>query len=349
MAGAGGGGRLTPARPAARAWPVMGTMFEITVWDPDSARARLGLAAARAAVVRVDSLMSTYRAESELSAVNRRAGTDSVTRLSPETVAVLAAALDYARASGGALDVTVGPLVHAWGFDSRDPAVPPATTLDSARTLVGWQRVDFDRARSTVRLPVRGMRLDFGAIAKGFALDLAVAALRDAGIRRATVDLGGNLRFLGPPDDAGREVAIRDPRNPADLLAVVEVRGGAVATSGDYERFFVHDGVRYSHIIDPRTGWPARDIEGVSVFAATGMASDALSTALFVVGVSRGCAVAREAGVEALWVLDRDQDTERIVVTPGLRYRVRLLRGRTELTSCTPSAGSGGWRHEGLK
>jgi thiamine biosynthesis lipoprotein len=173
------------------------------------------------------------------------------------------------------------------------------------------------------------MRLDFGAIAKGYAVDLAVEALRAAGVRSGMVDLGGNLRFFGaPPEPGGRLVGLRDPRSPDAAIAVVRLDSGAVATSGDYERFFVHDGVRYSHIIDPRTGWPARGVAGVSVIAPTGIASDALSTSLFVLGPERGCALARAEGVEALWVLDAGDHDGEIVFTPGLRGRMEMDRPR---------------------
>lgn len=325
---------LSPARPAggmheiepvARAWPVMGTMLQITVWAGDSARAVNALTAGRAAVQRVDSLMSNYRPESELSAVNRRAGTDSVTVLSRETAEVLEAALRFARASGGALDVTVGPVVDVWGFYRERGALPSTVALDSARALVGYARVEYDSIARTVRLPLHGMRLDFGAIAKGYAVDRAAAEIRATGVERAMIDLGGNLRMFGPaPDDDGWRVGLRDPRSPEESIAVVRIDRGAVATSGDYERFFMHHGVRYSHIIDPVTGWPARGVAGVSVIAPDGLRSDALSTALFVLGPDRGCALARQAGVEALWVLDGGGRDGAVVMTPGLQTRVSL-------------------------
>lgn len=314
----------TPS-PAVRAWPVMGTMLEVKVWEPDSARARLALTAARAAVQRVDSLMSNYRPESELSAVNRRAGTDSVTVISPETAEVLETALRFARASGGALDVTVGPVVDVWGFYRPEGALPAAEALDSARALVGYERIEYDAAAHTLRLPAQGMRLDFGAIAKGYAVDRAVAAIRSLGVERGKVDLGGNLGFVGAlPGAEGWRVGLRDPRSPDEMIAVVRLDSGSVATSGDYERFFVHEGVRYSHIIDPRTGWPSRGVAGVSVIAPNGLLSDALSTALFVLGPDRGCPLARAAGVEALWVLDGGARDGAIVVTPRLRGHVEL-------------------------
>jgi thiamine biosynthesis lipoprotein len=181
------------------------------------------------------------------------------------------------------------------------------------------------------------MRLDFGAIAKGYAVDRAIAALRALGVERGKVDLGGNLRLVGaPPGAGGWRVGLRDPRSPDEVIAVVRMDSGSVATSGDYERFFVQDGVRYSHIIDPRTGWPSRGVAGVSVIAPTGLLSDALSTALFVLGPDRGCLLARAARVDALWVLDGGARDGAIVVTPGLRGHVEMRRrsGASRPRSC---------------
>lgn len=330
--GGEGGGRVP--EPVARAWPVMGTMLEVTVWEADTARAGAALAAARAAVFRVDSLMSLYRPESELSVVNGRAGTERVTVVSRETAEVLAAAIAYAGRTGGALDVTVGPVVDVWGFYRHEGRIPAPAALDSARALVGYARIEFDGGRRAVRLPARGMRLDFGAVAKGYAVDLAVEALRHHGIARGTVDLGGNVRVFGPPPAGDAwSVGLRDPRAPDEVFAVVSLDSGAVATSGDYEQFFERDGVRYSHIMDPRTGRPARGVAAVSVVAPTGLASDALSTALFVLGPAAGCAVADALpGVGAVWVEDADMPARGagdglpgpVRITPGLEGRLEL-------------------------
>jgi thiamine biosynthesis lipoprotein len=312
-------------------------MLEVTVWEPDTTRALHALAAARAAVQKVDSLMSNYRPQSELSVVNRRAGTDTLTVISPETAEVLEAALRFARASGGALDVTVGPVVDVWGFYRPQGALPPAAALDSARALVGYERIEYAAAARTLRLPTRGMRLDFGAIAKGYAADRAVAAIRALGVERGKVDLGGNLRFAGaPPGAHGWRVGLRDPRSPDEMIAVVQMDSGSVATSGDYERFFVYHGVRYAHIIDPHTGWPARGVIGVSVLAPSGLVSDALSTALFVLGPDRGCVLAHAVGVDAFWILDGGAREGAIVITPGLRgnMELRLPSGMPRPRSC---------------
>lgn len=302
----------------------MGTLLEVTVWEADSARARAALRQARAAVFQVDTLMSTYHPESELSVANRRAGTDSATVLSPPTAEVLEAALRFARWSGGALDVTAGPLVEAWGFARHVGRIPSPAALASARARVGYGLLEWNPASRALRLPRAGMRLDFGAIAKGFAVDRGVAALRAAGVERGRVDLGGNLRFFGPPPPGGWEVGLRNPRDPEAAFALVMLDSGAVATSGDYEQFFEAGGVRYSHIFDPRTGWPARGVAGVSVLAPTALEADALSTTLFVLGPEAGCRlVAHLPGVEAVWVRDGGAGG-RIVASGGVPGALRL-------------------------
>lgn len=328
----------TVPAPVVRAWPVMGTLLEISVWDADTARALAAMSAARAAVLRVDTLMSVYRPESELSTVNRRAGTDSVTVVSAWTAEVLDSALAIAAATGGGLDVTVGPLVDAWGFYRHQGAVPPQSVRDSIAPLVGWRQVRFDRASRRVTLPRRGMRLDFGGVAKGFAVDRGIEALRAMGIRRAVVDLGGNFRVLGPPPVAAAwMMGLKDPRDPESVFAAVKIDGGAIGTSGDYEQFFEANGVRYSHIFDPRTRQPARGVVSVSVIAPSGILSDALSKPFYVLGPVEGCRLAaRWPGVDVVWVRDTGTheekedddeglDPELVVITDGLKDRLEIL------------------------
>ncbi|HEX8904045.1 MAG TPA: FAD:protein FMN transferase, partial [Longimicrobiaceae bacterium] len=329
----------TVPEPVGRAWPVMGTMLAISVWDADTTRALAAMTAARAAVFRVDTLMSVYKPRSELSAVNRRAGSDSATTASAWTAEVLDSALAIAAASGGGLDVTVGPLVDAWGFYRHQGAIPPRAVRDSIAPLVGWRQVRFDRASHRVTLPRRGMRLDFGGIAKGFALDRGIEALRAAGVTRAVVDLGGNFRVLGPPPvaPAGWMMGLKDPRDPDAVFASVRIDSGAIGTSGDYEQFFEANGVRYSHIFDPRTREPARGVVSVSVIAPSGILSDALSKPFYIAGPEEGCRLAaRWPGVDVVWVRDSGEreekedddeglDPELVVITDGLKERLEIL------------------------
>ena len=298
----------SPAIRVSRAWPVMGTLFVATVWTADSARAPALLHAAHDAVRLVDSLMSTYRPESELSAVNAAAGGAPVA-VSAHTMAVLRKARLYWRLTGGAFDPTVGPVVRAWGFEGARGRRPAARALDSLRALVDFGAVALDSARGTVRLPRAGMRLDLGGIAKGYALDLARRALDDPSIRGGTVDLGGNLLVFGqPPTGTQWRIAIVNPRRGDAAIGEVALDSGAVATSGDYEHYLVIDGRRYGHLIDPRTAMPSRGVLSATAVGPLGEWSDGLSASLFLLGPERGRALVDSIpGLAGIWVVDRGQ------------------------------------------
>lgn len=301
VAVAGGAGSFegdAAQRPVVRTWPVMGAVLQVSVWDADTARALAAMEAARAAVFRVDSLRSADRAGSEISSMNRRAGTDSATTLSPWTVEVLDSARAITAALGSELDVT-----------------------DE------WREVRFDRATRRASLPRRGMRLDFDGMAKGFAIDRGLDALRGAGVRRAVVDLGGNFAVLGTAPVGPRwSVGLPNPFIPGEMYAAVQLDSGAVATWSD-------SGV-------PREHQPAIGIASVSVIAPSGILSDVLSTVFRVTGPGAGCRLAaRYPGVDVVWVrapgarereeLERDADDgvdpELVVITDALADRLELL------------------------
>lgn len=299
-----------PALRVTRAWPVMGTMFVATVWTTDSAHAQVLLRAAHDSVRLVDSLMSTYRPQSELSAVNAAAGGAPVA-VSFHTMAVLRKARRYWRLSHGAFDPTVGPIVRAWGFEGDRGRRPGPRALDSLRALVGFEAVVLDSARGTVQLPRAGMRLDLGGIAKGYALDLARRALDDPAVRGGSVDLGGNVLVFGrPPAGTRWRVAIVNPRRGDGAIGEIAIDSGAVATSGDYEHYLVIDGRRYGHLIDPRTAMPSRGVLSASAVGPLGEWSDGLSATLFLLGPVRGRALVDSIpGLAGVWVIDRGQRT----------------------------------------
>lgn len=321
-----------------RGWRAMGTLLELTAAAPDTAAARAALSAGRTEVLRLDSLLSTYRPASEVSRLNAAAGSGEWTPLSPATSRALREALDWAERTGGALDPTVGPLVEAWGFRGRRPAVPDSASLDSARRLVGWRQVEVADGGRRARLPRPGMGLDFGGVGKGLALEAAAEAMRGAGATGGMADLGGQVSVFGRPPGEGEawRLGIRHPRVDGRLLGAVPVDSGSVATSGDAEQFFVREGVRYSHIMDPRTGRPARGVTQVTVAASDGSTADALATALFVLGpdrgerwLSRADRLGEGPGQARLVLWVRDPTGE--AVCPGDVVRVGPAAGRAEL------------------
>ncbi len=249
-----------PGRPPlVRAWPVMGTLLRISVWEADTTRAMAAMESARAAVFRADSLLSAGAAGSDVAAANRRAGTDSATVLAPWAATLLGQALAIAAETGGALDPTAAPLADAWATYRARNAVPPRALRDSLAARVGWRRVRFDAATRKVRIPVRGMRLDLGAALRGFAVDRAVDALRAAGVANGLVDLGGRFRVFGAAPVGPRwTLGLQDPRDANDVFAGLQVDSGAVAVLGGYDHFVVVDGARYSTVIDPGPAGPRR-------------------------------------------------------------------------------------------
>lgn len=294
---------------------VMGTLAVVAAWAEDLAVGARAVDAAYAAFDRVDSLMSTWRDDSVLSALNR-APADTWIAVGPEVATVLAAALATAEATGGAYDPTVLPLVRLWGFRGGEPRIPAPRDLAGTRSRVDHGLLEVDGPRGRARLRAGGMEVDLGGIAKGYALDAAAAAMRAAGARGGMLDLGGNVLVFG--EGPGGTVEIRDPRG-GEPLAELPLAEGAVATSGQYERFVVVDGQRFGHVLDPRTGRPVPGGLAVSVLAPDAMTADALSTAGLVLGLRRGLAFLDSIpGVEALFVSAEPGSEPILSATSGL-------------------------------
>jgi thiamine biosynthesis lipoprotein len=282
----------------------MGTAVEIFLWAPSVQRARELFEAAFAEIDSADATLSTYRASSEVSRINATAAREPIT-VDPEVFGLLARAVAYSERTGGAFDVTVGPLVKAWGFFGGSGRMPSSFGLARARARSGWPLLVLDAARRTVRFRRRGMELDFGAIGKGWALDRAAALLRRFGVRSALLGMGESSYYAigAPPGRAGWAVHVTDPADTTRILDTVFLRDGSLATSGATQQVFEAGGRRYSHIIDPRTGTPVEGMVQVTVVAAAATDSDALATALFVLGPEpAGALLDGEPGRGALFV-----------------------------------------------
>lgn len=317
-----------------RARLLMGTLIEITVETEDLSDADAVIDSAFDEMTRVDSSMSSYKEDSEVSLISRQAGKSPV-RISSMLVEVLEASLNYYLVSHGAFDVTAGPLVRLWGFIGGRKRIPSKEEITEALSLVGSGKILLDPSPGTVFLPKRGMQVDFGGIAKGYAADRAAKVLQMAGITSGIVNAGGDLLVFGFPGCKGIRVGIRHPVNNKELFGWIEVGKGAVATSGSYENFFMHNGRRYSHIIDPRTGQPVEGMLSVTVRAATAMEADALATAFFVLGPEEGMKLAgRLKNVEVLLAYHKGKGSEPITIaTPGFG----LNEPSTSSPGCTRS------------
>ena len=300
--------------------PAMGTQFTIYLYAPDGERASELFSEGFDEIERIEEALSNYRATSELSRINRLAGKEAVVT-DPEVFALLKASLEYSARSDGALDITVGPLMRAWGFFRGQGHYPSANELEQARASVGWRNVKLDAPARSVRFLKPGMELDLGGIGKGYAADRVVDLLRDAGVRAALVDAGSStLMALGaPPGAAGWRVLIPKPGDRAHTISTVFLRDESLSTSGSYEKFFRLEGRTYCHIMDPRSGRPVQEMLQTSVIAPTATITDALSTTLFVLGRSAGERLLQtEPQAEALWV--EPQGNEEIT-TVGWKWR----------------------------
>ena len=299
--------------PIARTQIALGTMIEIQVRGLPREQADAAINAAFAEIRRVDTVFSTYKAESPVWRLNH--SRDTLITVPDEVHALLLHCDTLWRASGGAFDVAIEPLVRVWGFDGEAPAIPADTALAEAMARSGWRHVAITADRRLRKTPEAAV--NFGAIAKGYAVDRAVAVLARNGAHDALVNAGGEIR----PTGGDWQVGIQHPRSPSEMLAVVALRGRAIATSGDYEQYFEAGGRRYHHIFDPATGRPATRCQSVSVIAADDMTADAMATAVFVLGPARGMEFLKQyPHIEALIVDDRGRQH----CTPGFeRFRMR--------------------------
>jgi thiamine biosynthesis lipoprotein len=276
----------------------MGTRFEIQIVSDDVPAGRAAIEAAYAEIDRVEQLLSEWRETSEISEVNREAGSRAVA-VGPDLYAVLERAAAISEMTDGAFDVTFAACGGRWSI--RERRIPADREIADCLAHVDFRRVELDPLAGTVYLPDEAMRIGISGIGKGYGVDRAAAVLEAHGVTDYIVDGGGDIRLAGANVDRPWVVGIADPRRHGQLYATVHPERGAIVTSGDYERYFEQDGVRYHHILDPETGRPARRSVAVTVIAPEATDADALATGLFVLGPERGMQVVESTpGVEAL-------------------------------------------------
>ena len=278
------------------------------------------------AVARVDlriealeEALSSYRPASAISRFN--AGGKGEYELGPDAGKIVAVALELARATDGAFDVTVGGLVRLWKQAERDDHLPGPSEVREAFAESGAAKLALDSSHRLLTKSVAGLRVDLGGLAKGYMADEARRILVAAGCSRAIVELGGDVALAKHEDQRDFSIGVNDPRLAGHLFGVLRLRGGAVVTSGDYERFLTIKGQRYAHIIDPRTGRPvARELASVTVVSPDGMYADAWATAFFVLGWERSMEIiAARDELEAVLI----HDDGRVHVSEGLRSRFK--------------------------
>ena len=309
----------------------MGTTFSVTVvgepLSSDSAERLRG--AIDDQLSGLDAMMSTYDSASEVSRFNALTSSDWF-QVSPETATVFLRAREISEVTGGAFDVTVGPLVDAWGFGPAGPQPTPPSDADIARllTTVGFAQIEVDETASAIRKTDAAVRSDLSAVAKGYAVDRVADLLDTGGYDAYLVEIGGEIRTRGSRSGGQPwRVGIEKPADgPSSLQQVIELRDAALATSGDYRNYIEHDGVRISHTIDPRTGRPVTHaLASVSVIDALCVRADALATALEVLGPDEAYALASEHGWAALLIIRDAAGTYREQSTPAFLARTGLL------------------------
>ncbi|NTW48888.1 MAG: FAD:protein FMN transferase [Chlorobiales bacterium] len=268
---------------------MMGTNVEVKAVHPSIAAAKKGIYYAFKEIERIDKLLGYKGPESDVARVNAFAGKRPV-KISGETFQLLVRSQAHSKKYLGVFDITIGPVEELWGFNLDRPASLPADSEIKKRLpLVNYQRLVLNAADTTAYLPVKGMKLDLGGIAKGYAIDQAVRILKRYDVQNFILKAGGDMYVSGMKSPTEMwKIGIQHPRQTSELFAMMDLKDCAISTSGDYERYFMKDGTRYHHILDPKTGYPSRQSKSVSVISITSAEeTDALSTTLFIMGAEK--------------------------------------------------------------
>jgi thiamine biosynthesis lipoprotein len=284
----------------AREQAIMGTAIRVELWSEDRANGEAAIAAVMQEMHRIDAAMSPFKPNSELSCINREAAQRAVP-LTQEMFALIQRSIAFSRMSDGAFDITFASVGQL--YDYRERVKPSDAELAAARSAIGYQNLALDPQACTLRFAHAGTRIDLGGFAKGYAVDNGAAILRRHGVAHGIVTAGGDTHIVG--DRRGRPwtIGIRDPRRAGEVVAMLPLENTALSTSGDYERFFESDGVRFHHVIDPKTGKSPSHVQSVTVIAPDGLTTEAFSKCVFVMGVEKGLQfIESKPGVDAVVV-----------------------------------------------
>jgi len=328
--GCSGGAPITSAAAlASRARVAMGSELRVTAWTRDPVAADRAFDAVFAEFDRLDALMSVWKPGSDIERLNAAAGSSPVA-VSDDVRRVLHAAAQVSEWTGGKFDVTFGALSGLWRFDhDQDNRVPDMQAVRALLPLIDYRSLTIDDAAGTAFLAKKGMRAHLGGIGKGYAVDRAVELLRGRGINDFMIQAGGDLYLSGLKGGKPWRVGIQDPRGPGgSVFATIDLTNSTFSTSGDYERFFIKDGRRYHHIIDPATGEPSQaGCRSVTIVTTSALWADGLSTGVFLLGPEKGMAlVQRLPDVDAVIVTSKNA----VLMTPRLKDRLMLQAPPTD-------------------
>ena len=307
----------------------MGTSVSVWFWTDREADAARAAEAMFNEMKRLDKEMTTWLPDSELSKINTAAG-DKPVKVSDETIAVIDRALDISKRSDGVFDITVQAFHGLWKFDEdMDGTLPDQAEVKKRLSLIGWKDIVVNKTKKTVFLKRKGMAITLGGIAKGYAVDKCVALLKAKGFTDFMVQAGGDMYIAGSKGKDPWMVGIRDPRGPKDsMFAMAPIKDHSFSTSGDYERGFVKDGVRYHHILDPKTGQPAHASRSVTIRAKDAFTADAWSKVMFIDGWQKGLELIKTNKLddfEVVWV----DDENKVHVTAGIDKDLKRLKDPT--------------------
>jgi len=298
----------------------MGTVVEIAFIGENQEKAEKAALQAFHEVRRIEQLMSPKIETGDVFRINQSAGKEWV-EVSPETLHVVKKSIDISELSEGGFDITVGPLVELWR-KAREKGYPPSEKdLKRSLDLVGFRNVLINQG-GKIFLKKGGMSIDLGGIAKGYAVDKVFEKLKKLGYQNLIVNAGGDLRAGGLKFGQPWSIGIQDPRIPDKILAKVSFTEGAIATSGDYEKYFIYQGKRYHHIFNPRNGLPEEECQSVTIVYKDGMISDAFSTTVFVLGPEKGYSLCQRVGGMDCLIVDKEG---KIILSPGLKGRISFI------------------------
>lgn len=284
---------------------LMGSAFSFSAIHANTDSSYMAVRSAIDEVARIEEMISSWSDMSETSEINRNAGIRAV-KVSPELYALIRRSLKVSKLSKGAFDITFQPAKGYWQFDRTERPLPDSSMICESLRHIGFRHIEL-LAGSRVYLNDSSIRISFGAIGKGYAANRAKAEMERFGVSGGLVNAGGDILSFGQgPQDGKWPVVVSNPVLPSQYVARVSVSGLAVVTSGDYEKYFTSNGKRYPHILDPRTGWPAIGLSSVSVFCPDAELADALSTAIFVLGVNDGLALVDQLMMVECFIIDNE-------------------------------------------
>ncbi|MGA1226643.1 MAG: FAD:protein FMN transferase [Tamlana sp.] len=267
---------------------LMGSRFDLTVVAKDSTDGKKYIETAIEEITRIEKLISSWDTNSQTSEINRNAGIKPV-NVDKELFDLIERAIAISKLTDGAFDISYASMDRIWKFDGSMTKMPSKEEITASVEKVGYQKIVLDKENYTVFLKLKGMKIGFGAIGKGYAADKAKQLLISKGVNSGIINASGDMNTWGKqPNGEDWTVAITNPMNKNKAFALLPLKQGAVVTSGDYEKFVMFDGVRYAHIINPKTGYPSKGIISVTVFAPTAELADALATSIFVMGKDVG-------------------------------------------------------------